>query len=91
MGRTNADKAIIGVVAGNVAGLRRAARLSQEELADLAEVDRTYISQVERGLRNLTISVLARLANALKTTPDKLLIPRADSKKRPGPSTQRRA
>jgi transcriptional regulator with XRE-family HTH domain len=43
-------------------------------LAYEAEVDRTYVSQVERGQRNLTISVLARIAKALKTTADALLI-----------------
>jgi transcriptional regulator with XRE-family HTH domain len=40
-----------------------------------AGLDRTYISQVERGKRNVTIVVLARIAKALKTTPDKLLVP----------------
>ena len=43
-----------------------------------AGIDRTYISQVERGTRNCTIVVLARLARAfeaLKTTPDQLLVP----------------
>jgi transcriptional regulator with XRE-family HTH domain len=54
---------------------RRAAGLSQEELAHESEVDRTDVSQVERRLRNLTISVLARIARALGTTPDQLLIP----------------
>ncbi|MCK1717795.1 helix-turn-helix transcriptional regulator [Bradyrhizobium sp. 141] len=36
---------------------------------------RRYVSQVERGTRNCTIIVLARLAKALKTTPDRLLVP----------------
>jgi transcriptional regulator with XRE-family HTH domain len=57
------------------AAARKAAGLSQEELAHEADLDRTYISQVERKQRNLTISVLARIARALATTPDKLLLP----------------
>jgi transcriptional regulator with XRE-family HTH domain len=62
-------------VARNVRAKRKAVGLSQEALAHEAEVDRTYVSQVERAKRNLTISVLARIAKALKTTPDLLLIP----------------
>ena len=79
MNRAAADTEIVEIVAQNVRVARKAAGLSQEELAHEAEVDRTYISQVERRRRNLTISVLARIARALSTTPDKLLIPSADS------------
>lgn len=67
------DLAIIGVLAANVRQARKAVGLSQEELALEAEVDRTYVSQVERGKRNITIVVLARLARALKTTPAALV------------------
>lgn len=66
---------IIKVVAETVRRARKAAGLSQEDLALEADVDRTYISQVERGKRNVTIVVLARIAKALKTTPDRLLVP----------------
>ncbi|WP_247316422.1 helix-turn-helix transcriptional regulator [Bradyrhizobium sp. 141] len=45
------------------------------DLALEAGLDRTYVSQVERGARNCTIIVLARLAKALQTTPDRLLVP----------------
>ncbi|NOJ40906.1 helix-turn-helix domain-containing protein [Bradyrhizobium australiense] len=65
---------IIRVVAETVRRARKAAGLSQEDLALEAGVDRTYISQVERGKRNVTIVVLARIAKALKTTPDRLLV-----------------
>jgi transcriptional regulator with XRE-family HTH domain len=75
MKRVARDAAIIQIVAVNVRVGRKAAGLSQEELAHEARVDRTYISQVERQQRNVTISVLARIAAALGTTPDKLLIP----------------
>jgi transcriptional regulator with XRE-family HTH domain len=67
---------IIATVAENVRLARKAAGMSQEELALEAGLDRTYVSQVERKLRNTTIVVLSRLAKALKTTPDKLLVPR---------------
>ncbi|WP_082512566.1 helix-turn-helix transcriptional regulator [Afipia sp. Root123D2] len=69
------ETGIIGVVAQTVRKARKAAGLSQEKLAFEAGLDRTYVSQVERGKRNVTIVVLARLASALKTTPDRLLVP----------------
>jgi transcriptional regulator with XRE-family HTH domain len=75
MKRAANDARIIEIVALNVRAARKTAGLSQEELAHEAELDRTYISQVERKQRNLTISVLARIARALATTPDKLLVP----------------
>jgi transcriptional regulator with XRE-family HTH domain len=57
-------------VAGNTLGtvlcnLRQERRLSQEAFADLAGVHRTYISQLERGLKSPTIDVLYKLAAAL--------------------------
>lgn len=67
---------IIAVFAENVRAARKAAGMSQEELALEAGLDRTYVSQVERKLRNTTIVVLSRLARALKTTPDRLLVPK---------------
>ena len=69
------EKGIFGVVAETVKRARKAAGLSQEALAFEADLDRTYISQVERRKRNVTIVVLARIAKALKITPDRLLIP----------------
>lgn len=68
------ESGIIQVVAVAVRRARKALGLSQEDLALEAGLDRTYVSQVERGTRNCTIVVLARLARALKTTPDRLLI-----------------
>jgi transcriptional regulator with XRE-family HTH domain len=74
MKRAAGDADLIRIVALNVHALRKAAGLSQEELAHQADIDRTYISQVERRQRNLTISVLGRIARALGTTPDRLLV-----------------
>jgi transcriptional regulator with XRE-family HTH domain len=56
-----------------IAGLRQAAKLSQEELADRADIHRTYVSQIERGLKSPTIVMLLRLSKALETTPSKLM------------------
>lgn len=45
--------------------LRHEQGLSQEELADRAGLHRTYVSGVERGLRNPTVTVLEKLAVGL--------------------------
>jgi transcriptional regulator with XRE-family HTH domain len=52
----------------NVRGLREALGLSQEKLGERADLDRTYISGVERGVRNLSMLSAVRLAKALKTS-----------------------
>jgi transcriptional regulator with XRE-family HTH domain len=53
------------LVARNIRRLRVARGLSQEVLAVDAEIDRTYVSRLERGLENPTVAVLERLAKAL--------------------------
>ena len=47
--------------------------ISQEDLADQVELDRTYIGGIERGIRNPTLLVLLRLAVVLGVTPAELL------------------
>ncbi len=44
---------------------RKARKLNQEELADLAEVDRTYVSQIERAVNNPSLLVIFKVATAL--------------------------
>jgi transcriptional regulator with XRE-family HTH domain len=46
--------------------LRLERGLSQESLANIAELDRTYIPSIEKGERNISVTVLEKLANALK-------------------------
>lgn len=53
--------------------LRRRAGISQEHLADLAGLDRTYISGVERGKRNISLENICRIAKALNVDPGNLL------------------
>jgi transcriptional regulator with XRE-family HTH domain len=64
---------ICRIAGRNVKAARLLVNFSQEELADEAGIDRTYVSGVERGVRNPSIKVLAKLAKALKTTPAALL------------------
>jgi transcriptional regulator with XRE-family HTH domain len=62
------------VFARNLRRYRRAARLSQEELAHRSDIDRTYISSLERGVYAASIDVVDRLATALEIQAADLLI-----------------
>lgn len=53
--------------------LRTDLNLSQEKLAEIAGFDRTYISLLERGIRNPSLVNIFKLAKALNISPDKLL------------------
>ena len=57
----------------NVRRLRRQRGLTQEQLAFEAEIDLTYVGGIERGKRNPSLLVMARIANALSVTLTKLL------------------
>lgn len=52
-------------VAANIRQLRKAKGLSQEQLAEIAEFHRTYVSQLERCVTNISIDGLERLAQVL--------------------------
>jgi transcriptional regulator with XRE-family HTH domain len=64
-----------GVLADNLRAFRRSNGLSQESLADLCELHRTYIGSVERGERNVTLSTLEILARILGVSVSQLLTP----------------
>jgi transcriptional regulator with XRE-family HTH domain len=53
--------------------VRNEAKLTQEEVALAATVDRTFVSLIERGQRQPTIRVLFKLAQAVNTTPSSLI------------------
>ncbi len=54
--------------ARNVLRQREAKGFSQDQLAEKAELDRTYISGIERGVRNPSLLSIVRLSKALGTT-----------------------
>lgn len=57
----------------NLRRLREAKGLSQEKFAFEAHIHRTYISDIERGARNPTITIVQKLADALGVTASDLL------------------
>ena len=65
---------------------RDAAGLSQEQLAEAADVDRTYPSLLERGLRQPTLYVILRLAAAAGMEPGWLVSAAAAALNLPPPS-----
>lgn len=52
---------------------REALGISQEELAARSEVDRSYISILERGLKSPTIETLEKICAALGTLPERII------------------
>ena len=57
------------LVAINLRLLRRARGLSQEELAEICGLHRTYVGAIERCERNITLSTLEKLAESLDVSP----------------------
>ena len=57
----------------NVRRLREEQGWSQEEYADRAGIHRTYVSDIERGKRNPTVTVVEKLAGPLGVTSGRLL------------------
>jgi len=67
------DISAIGILAKNVRKYRIAKNLSQEALANLAGIEYSQVSRIERGLLNTSISVIFALGKALEIEPYKLL------------------
>ncbi len=61
-------------VGANIRRARQEARLSQEELAAQAGINRTYLSQLENGHSSPTLEILERIARALSLSPSTLIV-----------------
>lgn len=61
------------VVAENIRNRRKALDISQERLAYMAAVDRTYLGKIEKGEANPSLKILKKLSRTLKTTVSLLL------------------
>lgn len=63
------------IIGKNIIRLRRALNLTQEDLCGIAEIDRSYLSEVENGKMNITIKALKKIADALEVPLYDLLVP----------------
>jgi transcriptional regulator with XRE-family HTH domain len=63
--------------AANVRAYRLRAKLRQVDVSEATGIPQTDISQIERGVRNVTLQTLAKIAIALDVDPRKLLKPAA--------------
>ncbi len=61
-------------VGANIRRIRQDARLSQEELAEAAGINRTYLSQLENGHSSPTLDILERIARALDVPISALIV-----------------
>ncbi|WP_287366521.1 helix-turn-helix transcriptional regulator [Thauera sp.] len=71
---------LLETLAENIKSFRRERGISQEALADMCSLHRTYVGSVERRERNVTLASLAVLANALSVSVPELLTPRGHGK-----------
>lgn len=63
----------LNVLGSNVRKRREEKELTQEALAERADLDPTYISGIERGMRNPSVLSVVRIAKALGVTTSKLM------------------
>lgn len=75
MSKVQSKPAVRAVLAANVRRLRTELDLSQEQLGEDAGFHRTYVSQVERSVANITIDNVEKLALRLGVQPHQLLEP----------------
>ncbi len=70
---TLSEQKVLKKIGTKIRGFRNDIELSQEEFARKCDLDRTYISDVERGERNVSILNLIKIAKSLKVSPAELL------------------
>lgn len=62
------------ILGANVRTLRIKRKLTQEQLADLCDLHRTYVGAIERGDRNVSLKNIVIIAQALNVEPSELLL-----------------
>jgi transcriptional regulator with XRE-family HTH domain len=64
---------LVSALAKTLEARRQSLQMSQEELARRAGLSRTYLSDIERGLRNISVLTLHKLAAAMQTQASSML------------------
>ncbi len=70
---------VVQLLGGNVRRYRKLRGMTQEQLALDAGMERSYVSDLERGQRNPSVRALGRLAEALKVQPHSLLVDHSET------------
>lgn len=73
--QSSGEDELRSILAQNVRRIRREQSLSQEDLAFRCDLDRTYISAVERCIWNVSLGNIGKIAAALDVEPWQLLVP----------------
>ena len=73
---------ILNTFGKNVRKIREAKGVSQEALAERANLHRTYISDIERFQRNISLNNIQKIADTLEVKPYELLMTDEDKEKR---------
>jgi len=73
--QSSGEDELRSILAQNVRRIRREQSLSQEDLAFRCDLDRTYISAVERCIWNVSLGNIGKIAAALEVEPWQLLVP----------------
>ena len=66
------------IIGRNIVRLRKEKGLTQEDLCGIAQIDRSYLSEIENGKMNVTIKSLVTIANALDTDLKTLILKEHD-------------
>lgn len=74
MNLSEEQKRLLKQLGLNIRKLREIKALSQEKLAEKCNLHRTYISDVERGKRNISVINILKIANALNVKPKELFV-----------------
>lgn len=77
-------KRVLATLAANIRKIRLERGLTQEGLAELADIDRVFMQRVEAGKVNITAVTIVRIAEALGAQPGRLFDPTAPAVRRPG-------
>lgn len=64
----------LDIIGKNIVRLRKARKLTQEDLCGIAQIDRSYLSEIENGKMNVTIKSLVSIATALDCSLKDLII-----------------
>jgi transcriptional regulator with XRE-family HTH domain len=71
--KEDAPHVLVTALGLSIQNRRKELGLSQDELADRAGLHRTYLSEIERRSRNVSVKILVRIAMALEMSPAELM------------------